>query len=104
MQMPVIVGIVVAIIFLVAFSQWFFHLVTGWKEYVLDDVYFHYRIAGISVLSILIMSCTFLGMAYFNECPNENRVGIFAKLNCSAYSNIMAQTDTEILKIDNTLK
>ena len=99
MQMPVIVGIVVAIIFLIAFSEWFYHLVSGWKEFVLDDVYFHYRIAGVSVLSILVMSGTFFGMAYFNECPNENRVGIFAKMNCSAYTKIMAETDSVIMKI-----
>lgn len=100
--MPVIVGIVVAIIFLVAFSQWFYHLIAGWREFVLDDIYFRYRIAGISALSILIMSGTFFGMAYFNECPNEDRVGIFAKMNCSAYTKIMAETDSIMMKLDKS--
>lgn len=93
MQMPVIVGVVVTIIFLVAFSEWFYHMVTGWKEVVLDDIYFHYRIAGVSLLSILIMSGTFYGLALVNECPNENREGIFAKLNCEDFSKIKVETE-----------
>jgi len=104
MQMPVIVGIVVAIIFLVAFSEWFYHLITGWKEFVLDDVYFIYRIAGVSLFSIMIMSGTFYGMAYFNECPNENRVGLFAKLNCKDYEKIMAGTDKVMMTIGKSIE
>ncbi len=88
MQMPVVVGIVVAIIFLVAFSEWFYHLVSGWGGYVLDDVYFRYRIVGVSLLSIMVMSGTFYSMALINECPNEVREGLFAKLNCEEYSKI----------------
>lgn len=86
--MPVIVGIIVAVVFLVAFSEWFYHLISGWKEYVLDDVFFRYRIAGMSLLSIAIMSGTFYGMALINECPNETREGIFAKLDCEEYQKI----------------
>jgi len=93
MQMPVVVGIIVAVIFLVAFSEWFFHLVAGWGEYVLDDVYFRYRIAGVTLLSIMVMSGTFYGMALVNECPNENREGVFAKLNCKEYQKIMVGTE-----------
>lgn len=88
MQMPVIVGIVVAILFLIAFSEWFYHLVAGWGEYVLDDVYFRYRILGVSLLSIMVMTGTFYGMALINECPNEVREGLFAKLNCEEYTKI----------------
>lgn len=91
--MPVVVGIIVAVIFLVAFSEWFFHLVVGWGEYVLDDVYFRYRIAGVTLLSIMVMSGTFYGMALVNECPNEVREGLFAKLNCEEYSKIKVGTE-----------
>lgn len=90
--MPVVVGIIVTVIFLVAFSEWFYHLVVGWGEFVLDDVYFRYRIAGVSLLSILVMSGTFYGMALVNECPNEVREGLFARLNCKEYSKIMVVT------------
>lgn len=93
MQMPVGVGILVAIIFLVAFSEWFFHLVEGWGEIVIDDVYFKYRIIGVTILSIVIISTTFMGMAYVTECPNETREGFFAKLNCEEYLKIKASTD-----------
>lgn len=101
--MPVLVGIVVAIIFLVAFSGWFYHLVVGWQNFVLDDIYFRYRIAGVSLLSILIMIGTFLGMAYINECPNENREGLFAKLNCEQYSKISAGAEEALMKIEKPI-
>jgi hypothetical protein len=94
MQMPIVVGVVVAIIFLIAFSEWFYHLIVGWEEFVLDDVYFRYRIAAVSLLSIVVMSSTFYGMALINECPNENRVGLFAKLNCEQYSKIIVGAET----------
>ena len=98
MQMPVIVGIVVAVIFLVAFSEWFYNLVSGWKEFVLDDIFFRYRIAGMSLLSILVMSGTFYGMALVNECPNEERVGLFANLNCDQYAKIKADAEGLLIK------
>lgn len=88
MQMPVWVGVILAIIFLTVFSEWTFHTVVGWKEIVLDDIYYTYRIAGVTLFSILIMSSTFLVMAYVTECPNETREGFFAKLNCEQYYKI----------------
>lgn len=93
MQMPVIVGIIVAIIFLVAFSEWFYHLVEGWKEIVIDDVYYSYRIVGVSLFSMLVIGSTFFGMAIITECPNETREGIFAKLNCEEYLRIKVGTE-----------
>lgn len=100
MQMPVAVGIIVAIIFLVAFSEWFYQLVSGWKEFVLDDEYFRYRIAGISLVSFLVMSVTFYGLALIYECPNEVREGVFAKLNCKEYSKILVGTEKVLIKIE----
>ncbi|MFZ3069153.1 MAG: hypothetical protein WA052_02440 [Microgenomates group bacterium] len=104
MQMPVIVGIVVAVIFLVSFSEWFYHLVVGWEDFVLDDVYFRYRIVGVSLLSILVMSGTFYGMALINECPNETREGLFAKLNCEEYSKIVVGTEKILMKVEKPLE
>jgi hypothetical protein len=100
MQMPVVVGIVVAIIFLMAFSEWFYHLASGWREFVLDDVFFKYRIVGASLLSIVVMSGTFYSMALFNECDKETRVGVFANLNCEEYTKIMTGTEEMIMKIE----
>jgi len=97
--MPVVVGVIVAIIFLVAFSEWFYHIFSGWKGFILDDIYFRYRIIGASVVSILIMSGTFLALAYSNECKGETREGVFSSLNCEEYSNIMAEKDRLLMKI-----
>lgn len=98
--MPVIVGIVVAVIFLVAFSEWFYHLAAGLQNFVLDDVYFRYRIFGVSLLSILVMSGTFYGMALINECPNENREGLFANLKCEEYEKIVAGTEKVLMRAE----
>lgn len=98
--MPVVVGIVVAVIFIVGFSEWFYHLASGWSEFILDDVYFRYRIMGVSLMSILVMSGTFYGMALINECPNEVREGIFAKLNCEDYSKIMVRTEKILMRAE----
>jgi hypothetical protein len=93
MQMPIAVGVVVAIIFLVAFSEWFYHMVQGWGQIVIDDVYFKYRIVGVTVFSFVIISMTFFGMAIITECPNEQREGVFAGLRCEEYLKIKAGTD-----------
>lgn len=103
MQMPIAVGIIVAVIFLIAFSEWFYHLVTGWGEFVLDDVYFRYRIVGVSLLSVFVMGVTFYGMALINECPNEKKEGLFAGLNCEQYFKIKAGTEKAFLKIDKSI-
>ncbi len=102
--MPVIVGLVVAVIFLVAFSGWFYHLVTGWKAYVLDDVLFRYRIVGVSLLSFLVMGGTFYGIALINECPNEERVGFFAGLKCKEYNKIKVNAERLFLSQDKSLE
>lgn len=90
--MPVAVGVLVAVIFLISFSGWFYHIAAGWNEYVLDDVYFKYRIAAASLISIAVITATFFGLAYAAECPGESgddsKQGIFSSLNCADYRNI----------------
>lgn len=99
--MPVIVGVVVGIVFLVAFSEWFFHLVAGWKEFVLDDVFFRYRVAGMSLLTILVMGGAFWGMALVTECKEEKETeGIFASLNCEEYQKIKVGAEKLFLPED----
>jgi hypothetical protein len=103
MQMPVAVGVVVSIIFLVAFSEWFYHMVKGWEEIVLDDAYFKYRIAGVTLFSFLIIGVTFFGMALVNECPNQTKEGPFANLRCDEYLKIKAGTDQLFFSSKKTL-
>ena len=86
--MPVWVGVVLAIIMMVVFSEWFFHAFVGWREIILDDVFYGYRIAGASLLSLLVIGSTFMVMAYVTECPNEIREGVFERLNCEQYKKI----------------
>lgn len=93
MQMPVAVGVLIAVILLIAFSGWFYHLIEGWNEYVLDDAYFWYRIGGATFFSFTIMTLTFFGMAYASECPSEHKSGLGERLNCEAYTKIKTSAE-----------
>ena len=91
--MPVIVGVILAVMFLGVFSEWFYHLAQGVREVVLDDVYFNYRILGASLVSILIVVVAFVGIATVNECKEDEREGIFASLKCEEYLSLRASTE-----------
>lgn len=93
MQMPVVVGVLIAIMFLFTFSGWFYELATGMKELVLDDQFFSYRIFFASLVSIVFMVLVFFVIATVNECPNQQREGIFAGLKCEGYLQLKASAD-----------
>lgn len=93
MQMPVIVGVILAIMALVTFSGWFYEYATGMRELVLDDRFFNYRIVATTLVSMLFMVAVFFVIATFNECPNQTREGVFAGLNCEGYLKIKASAD-----------
>ena len=91
MEMPVIVGVVLAIIFLIVFSEWFYHTFVGWREVVIDDRLYKLRIFGASLFSMFVIFASFMGMAYVTKCPNETREGAFERLNCDEYKKIKTQ-------------
>ncbi len=96
MQMPVLVGVIVAVILLVSFSGWFYNLFQGWKEYVLDDAFFWYRVGAATVFSITLMTLTFFGMAYAYECPgveNDGSSSLSEKLNCPAFKKLKTSAE-----------
>ena len=92
MEMPVIVGVILAVIFLVSFSGWFYNLVSGAKQLVLDDEYIGYRIVGTTIASFVFMVIVFIGIATASECKNDKREGVFASLNCEEYLSIRSST------------
>ncbi len=94
MQMPVIVGIILVIIFLIVFSEWFYHNFVGWKEVILDDQFFNVRILGATLVSMMVFFASFMGAAYITKCPSAEREGIFEKLNCEEYYKIKVQADS----------
>jgi len=102
--MAVIVGVIFIIIFLIVFSEWFYNAFTGWKEIVIDDQFYKLRIAGATVVSILIFFGGFMGVAYATKCPSEDRSGIFEKLNCEEYNKIKLEADTLMGKANTTGK
>lgn len=93
MQMPVVIGVIMAVMALVTFSGWFYGYTSGMQELVLDDKFFNYRIAAATFSSILFMVAVFWVIATVNECTNQTRVGLFAGLKCDGYLRIKASTD-----------
>lgn len=93
MEMPVIIGVIIAAMFLITFTGWFVSLAAGLKEFVLDDVYFYYRIFGAGLVSTLVMVGAFFAIATIKECPNQIREGLFAGLKCDSYLKLRASAD-----------
>lgn len=90
MSMPVIVGLLLTVMFLISFSQWFYSLFKGWREIIIDDMFLIYRIVGATILSVGIMFAGFWIIATVNECKEieVEREGIFKQLNCKEYWEI----------------
>jgi len=110
MQMPVAIGVLIAVMALVTFSGWFYGYATGMRELVLDDKFFNYRIAFATLSSILFMVAMFWVIATVNECPNQtNRIGgqtrdeVFAGLKCDGYLRIKASADNLFQPKDKTI-
>lgn len=99
--MPVFVGVILALIVLVSFSGWFYNLISGWNDYILDDVYFKYRIGFASLVTILVISGTFIGMSYALECPDQSSEGIIPGLSCEKYNSIKTATG-EVINLPKT--
>lgn len=93
MQMPVVVGVIIAVMALVTFSGWFYGFATGMHELILDDKFFNYRVFAVTSSSILFMVAVFWVIATVNECPNQSREGLFAGLKCDSYLKIRASAD-----------
>lgn len=93
MQMPVVIGVIIAVMALVTFSGWFYGYTGGMQELVLDDKLFNYRIALATISSIAFMVAMFWVIATVNECPNQTREGVFAGLKCDDYLKIKTSAD-----------
>jgi len=90
MSMPVVVGLLLTVMFVISFSQWFYNLFKGWREVIIDDMFLIYRVVGATILSIGIMFAGFWVIATVNECKEieVEREGIFKQLNCKEYWEI----------------
>lgn len=95
METPVIVGVMIALMFLVIFSEWFYNLSKGLSEVVIDDQFYGFRVFVASLLSIGFVVGMFFLISVVNKCPKESeeRVGIFSSLNCDGYLELKAATE-----------
>lgn len=85
----VFLGVVLAIMFLAAFSEWFVHLATGVYELIPSGYQFYSQIVSWLVISAVFMAVVFFILAVVYECPRgEKREGVFALMDCSVYWQI----------------
>lgn len=88
----VIVGVIISLMFLVSFSEWFYHLVIGIDELLVKDLYIYYRISLWVGGGILFMAIVFWSLAMVKECPMmREKEGVFKYLNCSAYWQVRSR-------------
>lgn len=96
MDMPVTVGVILIIAFLIGFSEWFYGVVEGIGATVVNDSLHSVRVLGMALFSIVFMVGVFYAISIVNECPNENREGLFAGIRCEEYLAIKS-TANELL-------
>lgn len=87
MNWTVITGVIIALMFLVSFSQWFYELIAGFNAAVTRDIYVAYRTSLWVVGGILFMIGVFWVLAIVQECPdlNGDKPGVFAFMDCRVY-------------------
>ncbi len=110
MSWTVVTGIIIALMFLVSFSQWFYELISGLNGIIVEDIYVVYRTIAWGLGSILFMGAVFWILAIVKECPDLSgeRPGIFAYMDCRLYWQgrklVTGQSipDTTINSLDST--
>ncbi len=83
----IIVGVIIALMFLVSFTEWFYHLLVGVNETLVKDVFLAYRIGSYIVMSLIFMVGVFWILSLNSECPlmEKEKPGIFRYMNCDGY-------------------
>lgn len=90
----VLVGVMISLMFLVSFSEWFYHLTAGIDEVLVKDIYMYYRLSLWVGASILFMVIVFWIIAMVQECPTlSERQGVFRYLNCNAYWQVRGKVE-----------
>jgi len=88
----IIVGVILALMFLVAFSEWFFHLASGVNELIPSGFQFYTRLFRWILMAFLFMAMVFWTLSMVYECPRGNkRKGVFALMDCTVYWEIRAR-------------
>jgi len=86
MNGAVITGVLIAVMFLVSFSQWFYHLIMGLDRAIINDVFVLYRAVVWGLISIVFMAGIFWMLAMVSECPSPDpKEGVFKYINCTPY-------------------
>lgn len=87
MNWTVITGVIIALMFLVSFSQWFYELVSGFHAAITQDLYVAYRTGVWVTGGIVFMIAVFWVLAMVQECPDltGDKPGVFAYMDCRVY-------------------
>lgn len=90
MNWTIVVGVIISLMFLVSFTEWFYHLASGMDALIVSDSFEGYNIMKLGISSMLFMVFVFWIVATFYECPTpeEEREGLFAYMDCTIYSKV----------------
>lgn len=88
MNWTVVVGVIIAIMFLTSFTEWFYHIVAGANALVINDSFAGYNIFKLGMSGMMFMVGMVWVLAMFYECPTpeEEREGVFVYMDCTLYS------------------
>jgi hypothetical protein len=94
MNWVVIVGVIIALMFLVSFTTWFFHLFAGVDALAGGGPTRGFKLVTWTFWGLLFMGSIFWGNAMINECPTpeELREGVFVYLDCTVYDYAARKT------------
>lgn len=87
-----IVGVILAVVFLVSFSEWFYHLVKGANELIPSGYGFYFNVFKFMAGGLSFMAVVFWSLSMVYECPKPNREGIFEYMDCRVYYQAKART------------
>jgi hypothetical protein len=83
----ILVGVIIALMFLASFTEWFYHVILGVNETVIKDIFFNYRIGVWIAMGVSFFVGMFWLLSMTQECPlvDQEKVGIFKYMNCDVY-------------------
>mgnify|MGYP001559088882 FL=1 len=89
----IVVGVILSLMFLVSFTEWFYHIAAGVNEVIPSGALFYPSLIRMVVFSVLFIGIVLLVLSLAYECPkgDDEREGFFAYLDCTLYWQIRAK-------------
>lgn len=102
MTSTIALGVILALVFLVSFTEWFYHLIVGVNQLIPSGYGFYFNVAKFTAGGVSFMAMVFWSLSMVYECPKETREGIFTYLDCTVYDKMAARTGLATQQFPNT--